>query len=69
VADAVDWPVTDLRVDWADGDGDGPIAELARLWDVWAPQRDDYVTRALDPASAPAYGVPGDPASTSRDVP
>lgn len=69
VADAVDWPVTDLRVDWADGDGDGPIDELARLWEVWAPQRDDYVTRALDPASAPAYGVPGDPAPTSRDAP
>ena len=56
VADAVPWPVTDLRVDWADN----PIAELQRLWDVWAPQRDDYVTRALDPGSAPAYGVPGD---------
>jgi uncharacterized Ntn-hydrolase superfamily protein len=48
--------VTDLRVDWATA----PIGELARLWDVWAPQRDDYVTRALDPGSAPAYGVPGD---------
>jgi uncharacterized Ntn-hydrolase superfamily protein len=56
VADAVEWPVTDLRVDHATD----PIAELKRLWDVWAPQRDDYVTRALDPASAPAYGVPGD---------
>jgi uncharacterized Ntn-hydrolase superfamily protein len=66
VADAVAWPVTDLRVDWAAGGGSGPIAELARLWEVWAPQRDDYVTRALDPASAPAYGVPGDPAHASR---
>jgi uncharacterized Ntn-hydrolase superfamily protein len=56
VADAVDWPVTDLRVDWADE----PVAELARLWELWEPQRDDYVTRALEPASAPAYGVPGD---------
>jgi len=56
VADAVEWPVTDLRVDYSSE----PIAELARLWDVWAPQRDDYVTRALDPGSAPAYGVPGD---------
>jgi uncharacterized Ntn-hydrolase superfamily protein len=69
VADAVEWPVTDLRVDWAADDGPGPIAELARLWDVWAPQRDDYVTRALDPASAPAYGVPGDPAHAARDAP
>ena len=56
VADAVPWPVTDLRVDWASD----PISELQRLWDVWAPQRDDYVTRALDPAAAPSYGVPGD---------
>jgi uncharacterized Ntn-hydrolase superfamily protein len=56
VAGAVPWPVTDLRVDWASD----PITELQRLWDVWAPQRDDYVTRALDPDSAPAYGVPGD---------
>jgi hypothetical protein len=23
----------------------------------------DYVTRALDPSSAPRYGVPGDPGS------
>lgn len=56
VADAVDWPVTDLRIDWTSA----PVAELKRLWDIWAPQRDDYVTRALDPSSAPAYGVPGD---------
>jgi uncharacterized Ntn-hydrolase superfamily protein len=54
---AVAWPVTDLRVDWADE----PIAALAELWRIWAPQRDDYVTRALAPGAAPAYGVPGDP--------
>jgi uncharacterized Ntn-hydrolase superfamily protein len=51
-----DWRVTDLRVDWHDE----PIAELARLLTVWLPQRDDYVTRALDPARAPSYGVPGE---------
>ena len=61
VADAVAWPITDLRVDWADADGAGPVERLAALWRRWAPQRDDYVTRALDPRSAPAYGVPGDP--------
>ncbi len=61
VADAVEWPVTNLRVDCAARGGPGPIAELARLWELWAPQRDDYVTRALDPAAAPAYAVPGDP--------
>ncbi len=53
----VAWPVADLRVDWHDSD---PIAALADLWARWAPQMDAYVTRALDPASAPAYRVPGD---------
>jgi uncharacterized Ntn-hydrolase superfamily protein len=57
VAGEVAWPETDLRVDWAD---DGPLRELAQLWERWAPQRDDYVTRGLDPRSAPSYGVPGD---------
>lgn len=52
----VDWPVADLRVDWHDD----PAGELARLWDAYAPQLDDYVARALDPAAAPAYGVPGE---------
>jgi len=51
------WRVTDLRVDWTDGD---PIAELGDLLERWMPQRDDYVTRALRPAAAPSYGVPGD---------
>jgi uncharacterized Ntn-hydrolase superfamily protein len=51
-----DWRVTDLRVDWHDE----PVAELARLLAVWLPQRDDYVTRALNPVISPAYGVPGD---------
>jgi uncharacterized Ntn-hydrolase superfamily protein len=53
----VAWPIADLRVDWHDTD---PIAALADLWALWAPQMDAYVTRALNPASAPAYGVPGD---------
>lgn len=51
------WRVTDLRVDWTEGD---PIAELGTLLDLWMPQRDAYVTRALHPATAPSYGVPGD---------
>lgn len=51
------WRVTDLRVDYTDGD---PIAELADLVVRWMPQRDDYVTRALAPDAAPSYGVPGD---------
>lgn len=51
------WRVTDLRIDWTDGD---PIAELDDLLQRWLPQRDDYVSRGLDPTSAPSYGVPGD---------
>jgi len=50
------WPITDLRVDWHDT----PIEELAAVWQVWAPQEADYVTRALDPDSAPGFGVPGE---------
>lgn len=57
VRDDAEWPVADLRVDWSDA---CPIAELARLWSLYAPQLDDYVTRALNPAAAPSYGVPGD---------
>jgi len=57
VCDAVAWPVTDLRVDWTEAD---PVAELADLWARWQPLAADYVARALDPASAPSYGVPGD---------
>lgn len=54
----VSWPVVDLRVDWQDAD---PVAALERLWAVYAPQLEDYVTRALAPQSAPGFGVPGDP--------
>ncbi len=54
----VAWAVADLRVDWHETD---PIGALADLWALWAPQMDAYVTRALDPSTAPSYGVPGDP--------
>ena len=57
VADAVPWPVADLRCDWTEG---CPVEALAEAWAVYAPQMDAYVTRALDPRAAPAYGVPGD---------
>ena len=53
----VRWPVADLRCDWTDG---CPIEELAKLWDIYRPQLDGYVTRALNPSDAPSYGVPGD---------
>lgn len=51
------WPIVDLRVDWADHD---PIGQLAKLWEAYRPQLQDYLTRALDPTQAPSYGVPGD---------
>lgn len=51
------WRVTDLRVDWTDAN---PIDELERLVALWLEQRDVYVARALNPADAPSYGVPGD---------
>jgi uncharacterized Ntn-hydrolase superfamily protein len=53
----VPWRTTDLRVDWSND----PIADLEALWELWKPQKADYLERALDPASSPAYGVPGDP--------
>jgi len=56
VVDREAWPLADLRVDWHDA----PLTELAALWEVWAPQMRDYVTRALNPGAAPSYGVPGD---------
>ena len=57
VADSLVWPSVDLRVDWHDA----PIAELRRVWDIYAPQAADYRQRALDPTVAPSFGVPGDP--------
>ncbi len=52
----VAWPIADLRVDWHDD----PVAELAAVWEVYKPQLGDYITRALDPAAAPGYGVAGE---------
>jgi uncharacterized Ntn-hydrolase superfamily protein len=56
VSGEVEWPVADLRVDHADD----PIGDLEALWQLWKPQMDDYVTRALEPNTAPSFGVPGD---------
>ena len=58
IADEQPWPLVDLRVDWDERD---PVAVLRNLWTDYQPQMQAYVTGALDPASAPAYGVPGDP--------
>lgn len=57
LVDRQGWPLAELRIDWSD---DCPVAALERAWQVFHPQMDDYVTRALDPRAAPSYGVPGD---------
>ena len=51
VADTYDWPVVDLRVDWHDE----PIAELRRIWTLYAPQRSAYESRARAPGTAPSF--------------
>jgi uncharacterized Ntn-hydrolase superfamily protein len=51
VADTYDWPVVDLRVDWHDE----PIAELRRVWTLYAPQRAAYESRARAPGTAPSF--------------
>ena len=57
LVDQVSWPVADLRVDWSE---ECPIEALDTVWEVYKPQLNDYVTRALNPEAAPSYGVPGD---------
>ncbi len=57
LVDKVSWPVADLRCDWTE---DCPIEAIATAWDVYKPQLEAYVQRALDPREAPSYGVPGD---------
>jgi uncharacterized Ntn-hydrolase superfamily protein len=46
IAGSVPWPVTDLRADWHDD----PVGQLAGLWQIWQPQAESYVQRALRPA-------------------
>ncbi|MFM0284626.1 DUF1028 domain-containing protein [Paraburkholderia sediminicola] len=57
VVGEVNWPIVDLRVDWAEED---PIGQLGALWQAYRPQMQDYLARALNPTAAPSYGVPGD---------
>lgn len=57
VVDEVQWPIINLRVDWADED---PIGALDQLWQAYRPQLKDYIDRALNPQIAPGYAVPGD---------
>jgi uncharacterized Ntn-hydrolase superfamily protein len=51
VADRYTWPVVDLRVDWHDE----PIGELRRIWTLYEPQMQAYITRAVNPDAAPAF--------------
>lgn len=57
LVDAVSWPVADLRCDWTEA---CPIEAVAMAWEVYKPQLEAYVQRALNPSVAPSYGVPGD---------
>jgi uncharacterized Ntn-hydrolase superfamily protein len=52
----VPWPIIDLRIDWSDED---PIAALTAIWSRYAPQVEDYVRGALEPASAAGFAIPG----------
>ncbi len=51
------WPQVELRIDW----DDDPLEKMFIGWEVYQPQINDYITRALNPEDAPSYGVPGDP--------
>jgi len=57
IVDTVSWPVADLRCDWTEA---CPIDTIATAWEIYKPQLDAYIQRALDPRAAPSYGVPGD---------
>ena len=46
LVDQVSWPVADLRCDWTQG---CPIAAISEAWDIYKPQLEDYVRRALNP--------------------
>lgn len=56
VVDKLNWPIVDLRSDWSDA---CPIEALAATWQLYHPQMQAYVQRAIDPNHAPSYGVPG----------
>lgn len=65
IVDQVPWPVVDLRIDWTEDD---PISGLETIWQIYKPQIDAYITRALNPDAAPSYGVPGDSGAASSST-
>ena len=58
LVDKMSWPIADLRIDWHEA-GE-PVDELEKLWGIYSPQLNDYVSRAINPSSAPRYGELGD---------
>ena len=56
VAHQLSWPYIELRADWSET----PIEDLRAAWEIYKPQAQAYVQRAIDPTLAPSYGVPGD---------
>lgn len=58
LVDKMSWPIADLRIDWHEESA--PVDELEKLWTLYSPQLNDYVSRALNPSSSTHYGVPGD---------
>lgn len=57
MVDRLSWPVAELRCDWTET---CPIENIATAWEIYKPQMEAYIQRALDPREAPSYGVPGD---------
>ncbi len=57
VAHRNSWPLVDLRIDWTEK---CPGLALRRLWGAYSPQIEAYNLRAVDPSTAPRYGVAGD---------
>ncbi len=65
LVDKLSWPVADLRCDWSEH---CPIENIAAAWEIYKPQLQAYVQRAIDPREAPSYGVPGDPLEADRSI-
>ena len=53
VADRRSFPLVDLRVDWHDA----PIVELRKLWEMYEPEMNDFMNRALHPDKAAPHPV------------
>ena len=54
ICDDVSWPVVDLRCDWTES---CPIEAISNAWDIYKPQIQDYVQRALEPTRSCSHTV------------